>query len=124
MRRVGLAGGVVLTSYLCLVVFALVTETRVPLTPWPAAKPSPSGRGSVQDALLPRGAARRPLPAHAPAPGSAPTTGRSPARASAPAPTGRTSPATTATTASVTPTGTPGKGHGYGRTKKPRSKRT
>ncbi|MCO6006559.1 hypothetical protein NE236_16360 [Actinoallomurus purpureus] len=128
MRRAGIALGCLVAAYLALITVGLATGARVPLTPWPQTKHSKSG--PAEDGLMPRSGARNPLPGRSSAAG-VPPSGPAPTTATSHAPTGGTRSAAPGTTAPATPgsptppvvpttaTTAPGKGHGYGRTKKP-----
>ncbi len=115
-RNAGIVVGCLLAAYLATVAFGVVTGSRVPLTPWPASRPSARAarpghddvlrRAPVHTATTPRTRSRT----TAPASGASPT-----ARATAPAGSARAS-------ASPTPTH-PGRGRAYGLAKAPHPKK-
>lgn len=106
VRRTGIGLASILVGYLGIVTYGLATETRVPLTPWPVAKPSAS-RSPLEYRLMPRVGTGVPLQARGSSAGGLRTRPRTrvpaaPARASAtPAHTRRVSPTPT-TTSKVT----------------------
>lgn len=123
-RNVGIVVGCLLAAYLVIVAFGVVTGSRVPLTPWPAVRPTagtaPPGHGDsvlrqVPARATPAGRTTTQRRTAAPASGTAPTT-----RATAPA-TSPTSP--TSASASPTPTHS-GRGRAYGITKSPHPKKS
>jgi hypothetical protein len=112
-RNAGIAIGCVLTAYLAVVAFGLVSGADAPLTPWPALKPSHGAALPGHGGSTARRDASRPVIRPTP---------------SATAPTRHTSaptPRTTATTAPPTtaPPAQPGQGRAYGRTKSPHPKK-
>ncbi|MEV5747541.1 hypothetical protein AB0L00_06950 [Actinoallomurus sp. NPDC052308] len=134
MRRAGIALGCLVAGYLILVGVGLAIGARVPLTPWPHARPATSGHGHAAQLLMPRGGTRGSLPtlgstdprspsgptrtggaSGSPKAGAAPA-GTKPTPASA---TPTTGPTTSAPAATRT---THGKGKGVGLTKSPHPK--
>ncbi|HZE30230.1 MAG TPA: hypothetical protein VE198_02190 [Actinoallomurus sp.] len=112
VRLAGIVVGVLVAAYLAIVAFGFVGGTRMPLTPWPAAKPS---RG---DALP----AQQPSPRRA---GDRPTATPLSAASTPPASTPTRSTSRPRTSPPATPSAShPNEGRAYGRTKSPHPKRT
>lgn len=121
-RNVGIAAGCLLAAYLATVMFAVVTGSRAPLTPWPEGRASAGAVAPGDDVLrhapLHTATAPRTRPGTAtPASGTAPTAA-APAPASSP-----THASSTRTSATPTPA-LPGRGHAYGRTRAPHPKKS
>lgn len=122
-RATGIIAGCIIAAYAVVIVFGLITNTRIPLTPWPSAG-APHRADAPGQGLRLRVGRPVPSPDHVgmvapqqPRPTTRPVT-RTPSHAGT-KPTATPIPTTAPTTASTHPNN----GHAYGRTKSPNPKK-